>query len=207
MVFAKAPIAGHAKTRLTPALGAEGAAALHARLVEHILQISTEAELCPVELWRAGEVEHEFFHRCAQQFALTLKTQHQGDLGLRMYLAFEEALATNDYAIIVGSDCPGLTAHDFAAALTALRNGADCVLSPADDGGYVLIGLRRTDLALFSGIDWGTAQVLQQTKARLTQLGWCWQLLDQQFDIDLPQDLVHLPEKLRAQISPRQQQA
>ena len=47
------------------------------------------------------------------------------------------------YAVLIGSDCPALRAADLRAAVRELRAGADVVVSPAEDGGYALIGLRR----------------------------------------------------------------
>ncbi len=204
MVFAKPPVAGLAKTRLIPALGAEGAAALHGRLVHHILHVANDAALCPLELWRAGDIDHPFFEDCRARFPLTLQTQQGDDLGQRMHLAFEQALARCDYALLVGSDCPGLTGADLAAGLDALAHGEDCVLSPAEDGGYVLIGLRRTNVRLFDEVAWGTGLVLAQTTARLDELGWRYRLLKHQADIDRPEDLARLPPTLMPPISHKQ---
>ena len=91
-VFAKAPIAGHAKTRLIPALGAEGAAALHARLVGAALRTATSAAAGQVELWCAPHRRHAFFAECARDWGVVLRDQPEGDLGTRMAAFFRAAL-------------------------------------------------------------------------------------------------------------------
>ncbi|RLA31853.1 MAG: glycosyltransferase, partial [Gammaproteobacteria bacterium] len=68
------------------------------------------------------------------------------------------------------------------------------VLGPAEDGGYVLIGVRRLSPVLFEGVDWGSDRVLRQTRARLTALGWRWHELRMLWDVDRPEDLMRLGE-------------
>jgi hypothetical protein len=94
--------------------------------------------------------------------------------------------------VLVGTDCPALTADYLAQAFALLDGGADAVVGPAEDGGYILIGLRRTDKRLFDGVAWGTASVLDETRARLAALGWSWQELETLWDVDRPEDLERL---------------
>ncbi|MDO9371980.1 MAG: DUF2064 domain-containing protein, partial [Gammaproteobacteria bacterium] len=94
-------------------------------------------------------------------------------------------------AIIIGSDCPLLTALDLKAALTALSDDFDAVLGPAQDGGYVLIGLHHTSPALFANVPWGTSRVLALTRERLKQLQWRAHELSAHWDVDRPEDLEH----------------
>lgn len=192
IVFAKAPIAGQAKTRLIPALGAKGAAALHARLVHRALENAAAAGLGDVELCCAPDCEHVFFQACRATFGVDLTEQAAGDLGQRMARAFERALAREPHAILIGSDCPALGAADLREADRALRAGHDAVLTPAEDGGYALIGLRRLDPSLFASIDWSTPAVMAQTRARLNRLGWRWSELAMRWDVDRPEDLERL---------------
>lgn len=189
LVFAKAPVAGQTKTRLIPALGAEGAAALHEKLVRHTLTTATHASLAPVELWYGGDPGHPFFSNCQQHFALTLKPQHGADLGERMGNAFSDTLMHAPYALLIGTDTPSLGKDDLRDALMSLKEGYECVLNPAEDGGYVLIGLRRMDRRLFSDIVWGRERVLHETQQRLQQLGWHWRENRTHRDIDRPEDL------------------
>src|SRR6266568_1089932 len=97
MVFARAP--GEAKTRLIPALGAVGAAALHRRLVTHCLRAAGDSRLGPVELWCAPGTGDPFFLECERRLGASLHPQGEGDLGARMQRAFESALARYRRAI------------------------------------------------------------------------------------------------------------
>ncbi len=192
LVLARAPVAGHAKTRLIPALGAAGAARLQARLVWDTLARATRTALCPVTLWCDPSVDEPFFARCREAFGTSLEAQPAGDIGERMSVALESALAGADRAVLIGTDCPGLSPAALAGALEALGSGADAVLGPAADGGYVLIGLRRADRALFEGMPWGGPRVLEETRRRLRALGWTWRELEPLRDIDRPRDLAGL---------------
>jgi glycosyltransferase A (GT-A) superfamily protein (DUF2064 family) len=98
-------------------------------------------------------------------------------------------------AVIIGTDCPGLTAADLQEAFAALSTGADVILGPAEDGGYVLIGVRRYSYRLFSGISWGSNQVLQQTRARLSMLNWRGRELGPRWDVDRPYDLKRMEQE------------
>lgn len=191
MMFAKAPVAGEVKTRLIPALGAATATELHAHLVRHTLATASHAGLCPVQLWCAPGTAHPFFKQCEQDFGVTLHAQHGSDLGSRMMHAFDTALQRSTPVIIIGSDCPWLTALDLKTALAALSNGCDAVLGPAQDGGYVLLGLHYTSPALFESIPWGTSHVLALTRERLQQLQWRTHELAAHWDVDRPEDLEH----------------
>jgi rSAM/selenodomain-associated transferase 1 len=191
LIFAKAPVAGEVKTRVIPALGAQGAAHLHEQLARRCIAEACSAALCPVQLWCAPDAAHPFFAHCQKEFGVPLRTQQGEDLGARMAHASRTALETASYAVIIGTDCPDLTAHDLRAALDALQQGHDAVLGPAEDGGYVLLGLRRTAPLLFENMPWGTGQVLALTRARLKRLQWRWHELPARRDVDRPQDLDH----------------
>jgi rSAM/selenodomain-associated transferase 1 len=192
LIFAKPPVPGQSKTRLIPVLGEQGAAQLQARLVERTLTTATQAKLAPVELWCANNREHPFFKQCQDAFSVALKQQQGGDLGERMANAFAATLKQAKRAILIGSDCPALSAADLEAALVALKDGHDCVLKPAEDGGYVLIGLSLADHAVFEDIHWGSATVMTETRARLQSLEWRWHELATTWDVDRPVDLERL---------------
>ncbi|HEU0282595.1 MAG TPA: TIGR04283 family arsenosugar biosynthesis glycosyltransferase [Gallionella sp.] len=190
MIFAKAPVAGAAKTRLAPVLDEQGAADLHARLTERILHAAVSAKLAPVEIWCSPDCDHPFFQKA--DGAVQRRTQHGHDLGERMANAFDAALGRHPYAVLVGTDCPALTGNYLARALAALDGGADAVVGPAEDGGYILLGLRHTDRRLFDGVEWGSARVLDETRERLAALGWRWRELETLWDVDRPEDLERL---------------
>lgn len=195
LVFARAPEAGRTKTRLVPRLGADGAAALHRQLIRHAVETAQAAELGPVELWCAPSTTHPFLAGLGADASIALREQPDGDLGARMHAALDDALATHPYALLIGTDCPDYSAGYLRAARDALASGNEAVIGPATDGGYVLIGLRRNDARLFSGIDWGSSSVAESTRDRLRQLGWSFSELETLRDIDRPEDItgVDLP--------------
>ena len=192
IVFAKAPVAGQAKTRLIPALGAAGAAALAARLLDHSLAGAVEAGFDHLELCVAPATDHPAFAALAAAHRLVLTAQGEGDLGARMDRALTRVLQGHPQALLIGTDAPALGAARLRDAAQALQ-GADAVFVPALDGGYALVGLQRAQPALFQGIAWSTPQVMAQTRVRAAAAGLTWNERDPVADIDEPADLVHLP--------------
>ena len=193
IVFAKAPVAGQAKTRLIPALGAVAAAALAEQLLEHAMRAAAAARFDHIELCVTPDAGHAAFRRLATGNArLTVSTQGDGDLGARMDRALTRVLGTHERAILIGTDAPALDSGRLAAAREALV-GHDVVFVPALDGGYALVGLARPAPTLFADVDWSSAQVMTQTRLRAGAAGLRWLELEPVADIDEPEDLVHLP--------------
>ena len=190
-VFAKAPVPGEVKTRLAPLLGTEGAARLHAALVRRTLAVATEADVGRVELWCAPDASDPFFPACAAEFGAALRVQRGADLGQRMRAAFDAALGENAALVLIGCDCPALDAAILRQAAAALARH-DAVIAPAEDGGYVLVGLSRPHAALFAGVEWGGSSVMADTRARLERAGARWKELETLWDIDRPEDYARL---------------
>ncbi len=191
-VFARAPELGKVKTRLIPALGAESALGLYTAMLDRILSLVKVSGLAPMSLWVTSNPSHEkFITYCSER---EIYLQYGADLGQRMAHCFAEQLSKpdTDYLVLIGTDCPALTKDYLQAALTALQGGQDCVLGPARDGGYVLIGLRRPIPALFQDIDWSTSRVLVQTLDRIASLELRLTLLEEQWDVDESADLALL---------------
>lgn len=188
-ILAKAPIAGLAKTRLIPALGAAGAARLQRRLTLQVVQTAQQAGVGPVTLFCAPDTNHRFFRALSAQTGVALLAQHPGDLGQRMHAA---VAAHRGPVLVVGTDCPALTATDLQKAAQHLRDGNDGVVQPAEDGGYVLIGLRAPCWPVFDGVAWSTDQVMAQTRARLQAAGLAWHQAPTLWDVDVPADLPRL---------------
>lgn len=196
MIFAKAPTPGLVKTRLIPALGERGAAELQRELIERTLCTAKHAGLGAPELWCAPGPDDPFFVDCAKTHGVALHMQCEGDLGLRMADALESALAAGSPGLLIGCDCPSLTPEYLRDAAALLASGIDAVFGPAEDGGYVLVGVARGPAAqLFEGIPWGTASVMQETRGRLASGKWRWRELGLMWDLDRPEDL----QRLRAQ--------
>jgi len=144
--------------------------------------------LCAVELHCAPDAGHDFFQDCAHRYPLTLQIQHSDDLGERMHRAFEEALGRYRHALPRGCDCPNLSGDDLRWALTALNEGHDAVITPADNGGYVMIGLNQVQPRLFCDMTWGHDQVMTTTRRRAQDIGLNLCELDSQWDVDTYQD-------------------
>lgn len=203
VVMTRDPVPGRVKTRMMPALGAQGAARLHAALVAQTL-VTCHASGLPVEVALDGELDGPFAQGMRAGGA-TLTSQGPGDLGARMH----RALRGPGRAICVGTDCPGLAVDDLHVA----ARGTEIVLGPALDGGYWLVALDGSDepalVALMSGMTWSTGQVLAQTLERARALGRAVRLLAPRRDLDTPEDLAALaagpacPPALRALLAPR----
>lgn len=192
LIFAKAPVPGMVKTRLIPSIGSQSAARLHEKLVLRSIEVAVQSNVGPVELWCSPSHDHPFFLGCEKRFGIQLFNQIEGDLGTRMAHGFQETLKSAQAGILIGSDCPSLTAGDFQTAYQALAAGISAVINPAEDGGYVLIGLSRIDPAIFEGIRWGTEVVFEETKRRIERLGWEWKELNRKWDVDRPEDIERL---------------
>jgi rSAM/selenodomain-associated transferase 1 len=202
IVFAKAPLAGLAKTRLIPALGAAGAAALAERMLVHAVATAVSARLGPVELCVSPDAAHACFQQLAQRHGLQVVQQGEGDLGQRMHRALQRALQGQQQVLLMGADAPGLDAALLRQAAQALHSH-DAVFVPALDGGYVLVGLKRPQAALFEGMTWSTAQVMQHSRDRARAAGLSWAETPPVADIDVPGDLQHVPAGWRAAAAPR----
>jgi rSAM/selenodomain-associated transferase 1 len=197
IVLAKAPVAGLAKTRLIPALGAAGAARLAERLLAHAVAEGMAAGFDAVELCGSPDAGHPAFARLAARHAgLRLAAQGAGDLGARMHRALARRLAAGAQVLLIGSDAPELDAAMLRAASQALA-GHDAVFVPAHDGGYALVGLARPAPLLFTDMAWSTPRVMAETRERARAAGLRWAELPPVADIDEPADLVHLPDHLR----------
>ncbi len=190
MVFCKAPVPGQVKTRLMPPLSAEEAVQLHCELTLKTLQTATRKHLCDVQLWCSPGVDHPFFERMAKQYSLVLRSQTGNDLGEKMHQAFRQALSRYNSAVLIGCDCPVLTSEHLERAIGCLQQDTQCVVTPAEDGGYVLIGLTIPRPALFENMPWGSDKVLEITRNRLQSLRVPYRELDTLWDVDTSIDLM-----------------
>jgi uncharacterized protein len=186
VVFAREPIAGKVKTRLIPALGAEGAKQVHLQLISKIFDLIDHNPLCPAQLW----VDNNPLHPSFEAFKGEHKVQSGDDLGQRMLNAAAEVLKDYSSVVLIGSDCPQLDERYLEQALQALeKKNIQAVFGPATDGGYVLIGMKKIIPQIFELIDWGSDKVMQQTRERLQANNIAWHELSALSDIDRPEDL------------------
>ncbi len=192
MIFAKAPEPGKVKTRLIPHLNASQAGRLQELFIQRALAWCAGNPRWHTDLWCAPDSEHAFFQELALCYPISLKNQTGADLGARMASAFQTSLTGDAHAVIIGTDCPALTAEHIGKMFSALETGLDAVIIPAEDGGYVALALRRFAAELFHGVRWGGSDVYLATVESLEQLQWRWQALDPLWDVDRPMDLQRL---------------
>nr|WP_239121419.1 TIGR04282 family arsenosugar biosynthesis glycosyltransferase [Spirulina major] len=190
MIFTRYPEAGKTKTRLIPALGAEGAAQLQRKMTEHTLkqaQKLLKIRSLSLEIYFSGGDETLMQSWLGPEWVYV--PQATGDLGERIQTAFKQGFAEGmERIVIVGVDCPDLNCDRLSEAFETLQNN-DLVLGEAEDGGYYLVGLSRYLPQLFQDINWGTSQVLQQTLKIAESLGCAIAKLPILGDIDYPEDL------------------
>jgi rSAM/selenodomain-associated transferase 1 len=198
IVFAKCPDPGSCKTRLIPAIGVAGAVQMHRHLLCQTLRTAADCQpLCRVQVYYTGQAVTEL-SREVQMLCPTaeLFPQGEGDLGVRLQRATREAFRSGASSVVViGTDCPALSAQHVAEAVDQLRI-RDTVLGPAVDGGYYLIGLSQNLPELFENIDWSTSAVLAQTLEHAHKLELDVGHLAKLADVDLPEDLT--PELLQS---------
>lgn len=186
--FAREPVAGRVKTRMRPQLSAEQACQLHCELVDWTCRRLLQARCGDVELCVTGDTRHPLFESCLALGAARVTRQRGADLGERMWRALCCGLRRYSRVLLVGSDCPDIDSEYLGAALRLLDE-VPVVLGPAQDGGYVLLGAREVPRAAFTGIDWGTARVFEQTVAVLGAEAVAWRALPSLGDVDRPTDL------------------
>jgi rSAM/selenodomain-associated transferase 2/rSAM/selenodomain-associated transferase 1 len=195
IIFTRYPEPGKTKTRLIPALGARGAAELQRRMTQHTLAKARKLmDLRPaaIEIRYAGGSAALMRNWLGPQ--LDYASQHDGDIGRRMRLAFDEAFRSGTQAaVIIGTDIAGITVGTLAKAFEDLKEN-DVVIGPAGDGGYYLIGIQRACWAkaesrLFEGINWGTEHVFSKSLKIAKDSALRVGLLETLDDVDRPEDL------------------
>jgi len=191
----KAPIEGQVKTRLIPALGETAATELQRRMIEHAVKNGLAAGFTDMELHCSPDTHHPFFQALANDYGIKLVGQQGDDLGQRMFHAISTALSQHRPCLLIGTDCPMIDQDYLQRAASSLDAAHDVVLGPAEDGGYVLIGVKYCTADLFREIDWSTCRVLEQTLAKLEQTGLDYRLMDTLWDIDRAEDYQRLRQE------------
>ncbi|MEM9275468.1 MAG: TIGR04282 family arsenosugar biosynthesis glycosyltransferase [Cyanobacteria bacterium P01_F01_bin.143] len=190
IIFTRYPEPGKTKTRMIPALGAEGAAELQRQLSEHTIQTAQKLQES-----RQIEIEIHFAGGDRDLMSSWLGNNHSyypqasGDLGAKMQSAFAKAFEQGKQRIVtIGIDCPDITPTILNQAFDSLKSN-ELVLGGAEDGGYYLIGLSKLVPELFQDINWGTDSVFATTKAIAQKLALSIGYLPVLADIDRPEDL------------------
>jgi hypothetical protein len=197
-IFVKHPVAGQVKTRLTGELGDNRAAEIYAAFIADIVDRFRHTADGRVLCFSPDTVPARQYFETLVAGAYGLWPQPEGDLGVRMERFFEQhTVGTDKRVVVLGSDSPTLPREYVEHAFDELA-AADCVLGPATDGGYYLIGMRDRVWPVFSNIEWSGCRVLELTVHRLAEAGAKLALLPVWYDVDTPADLTVLTGHLRA---------
>ena len=189
VIFAKAPVAGQVKTRLVPALGEDGAARLARRMLRDTCREAGKVMIASAELCTSPEPAHpDWAEHLPRRFG-SVTAQGGGDLGERLARAAARVIGEAEHVLLIGTDCPALNERRLRDACWELETH-DAVIHPTHDGGYALLGLKRFDPSIFSGIAWSTASVARETMRRIAALGWSLHIGETLQDIDEPEDLA-----------------
>jgi len=195
ILFAKQPLAGRVKTRLTPPLTPETGAKLYSCMLRDTI---TAAMALP-DIFLT--IHYQDDPGTAAYFAalapgIESQPQRGEDLGKRMEHAFDSLFRQGfDRIAIIGSDSPDLPAEYVLRAYELLDGGADAVFGPADDGGYYLLAMSCLRRELFSGLPWSSGELLETSLGRAREAGIRTALLPQWYDLDTCDDLVRVIEK------------
>jgi rSAM/selenodomain-associated transferase 1 len=200
ILLAKAPRRGLVKTRLVPPLSDDEALALHsAMLLDQVRFLAGMAGPA-----RTIEVRFDAPFLPAGQLGEALAgvpraAQGEGDLGGRMARAIQDALRQGaDRVVIVGGDAPTLPRRLVEEALARVACGAAAAVVPAPDGGYVALATNGVRRALFSGIPWGTATVLEHSRAAAREAGLRLEETLPWGDLDVAADLPRVAAEAAA---------
>jgi hypothetical protein len=201
VIFARHP-SGRVKTRLIPHLGVRGAQGFHRACLQATARLAASLPRALDKFLYLTSPIPSDARRTARSMGLAsrlhVRVQGGSDLGARLARMFA-ALWNEGYerVVVIGSDSPTLTRRRVLDALAALRR-AEAVLGPARDGGYYLIGLRRTaKKRLFDGVAWGTRRAFAQTRRNLRAAGLRVRLLPVGYDVDTPADLRRLERAVK----------
>jgi len=186
IIFVRNPEKGKVKTRLAKEVGEEKALEIYIRLLRKTIDTAAGVKETDPQVWYskfadpADFIDSSYFRK---------KVQSGENLGQRMCNAFRSVFREGfQKAVIIGSDCPGLTTDLIEKANEALDQHT-LVVGPAVDGGYFLLGMKRLHHELFDGIPWSTEKVLQTTLKKAETDGLTVALLPELGDIDTIKDL------------------
>ncbi len=190
-IMAKKPAVGWTKTRLCPPLSPEEAAALYEALLRDTVELVAGLEGARLAIAVTPPEAADDFRGISPPDAILLPVAGR-DIGECLAQVLDQLLAAgHPKAIAVNSDGPTLPS-DFLRQAVARLDSAEVVVGPSEDGGYYLIGLKRSQPALFREISWSTDRVTAQTLARAEALGLSVALLPPWYDVDTAADLERL---------------
>ncbi len=195
-IVCKIPAPGQSKTRLSPQLTPEQCAALSAAFIGDTARtVAGLPGVTPYALYTPRGPEDAL--RALLPPGFSLMAQAEGELGARLIRGVEDLLKQGHAGVVlIGADSPTLPLAILQQAVAAVRREDNVVLSPAQDGGYVLIGLSRAHPRLFQDIPWSTGEVYGVTLARAAEIGLPVVPLPGWYDVDDPPSLQMLEDEL-----------
>lgn len=183
IVFIKAAVAGKVKTRLAKSIGTDGAVWIYQKLLDHTASVSKNSKIATAVFENIQSQKNKEIFSHAVYFQL----QQGKDLGEKMSSAFDWAFEKGyEKVILIGSDLWTLNERLLLEAENALDEN-EYVLGPSYDGGYYLIGMKRSSPHLFQEIAWSSQNVLKQTLKRVSSEAFYF--LELANDIDEFKDL------------------
>jgi rSAM/selenodomain-associated transferase 1 len=193
LFFVKYPTPGRTKTRLAKTIGNKNAIKLYRQFVTDILNMLKEINCKTTICFEAKNKLDKFKQWLGEDLEYT--PQQGNNIGSRMRNALQWAYdAGYSKAILIGSDSPDLQQHQIRKALTALDNN-DAVIGPSSDGGYYLIGFKKSSFApeIFEDISWSTGKELDETMDLFSKMeNYTASILEKWHDIDTASDLKSL---------------
>ena len=200
LVFAKAPVEGSVNTRLIPDIGVRAATQLQHDFVKQRLDMLTQEKMADVILMCSPDEKQNFFMQCKKQYSVKLRKQTGENLGERMRNGVRQALIDYKHCIVIGTDAPALSMRMIHQTMDVLRNDTDVGFVPAEDGGYVLVSMKQCHDVLFQDINWGTAEVMQQSKDRLNENNISYKELEPCWDVDRLEDYQRYLEYIKVEM-------
>ena len=197
IVFAKEPRRGEVKTRLSRYLSTEQCLNLYKAFIKDTLNIAKRFK-CEGRILAFESAKGSPFYLNSVGRRFTFYKQKGKDLGEKMHDAFRYAYRKKyQKIVIIGSDSPTLPSAFIKDAFEALRY-SEVVLGPSLDGGFYLIGLKKTCYAIFRGIKWSSRHVLTQVSKNLRNLNKNTAFLPEWYDVDDGIGLSYLKHELKA---------
>ena len=201
-IFARAPVLGRTKRRLASELGESAALHWYRVLLARTLATTRQLSDVVIEVWHPAEDDDYPLMELINDASVGLHPQVSGDLGLKMANALEVGVTRSERVLLIGADCPVWTVSLLRQALNQIASRS-ALFSPAEDGGYVGVGVSGSVPHLFGDIDWGTDRVMEQTRERASKQGILLSEMPPLWDVDVAADLnqwlakePHLPRPI-----------
>lgn len=186
IIFTKNPELGKCKTRLAKTIGNKAALEVYKHLLQHTATVTEQIQADKFVFYSEGIAKNDIWN----DSIFKKKLQQGNDLGEKMKHAFNELFqAGYEKVVIIGSDLFDLEVTHINNAFDALNN-TQCVLGPAQDGGYYLLGLTKMLPFMFDNKSWSTPQLWEETLNDLKENSIAFTTLETLNDIDTFDDLT-----------------